>query len=125
RGIALDQSAAALGQLRTAAPGLPVVRADAMRVPARAKSVGRVFISHLYGLLLADERAALLAEAWRVGNEIVILDSGRPAGARADEWQTRTLPDRSTYPIYRRHFDIDTLLTELGGETLFDGHYFV
>jgi hypothetical protein len=96
-----------------------------MALPLRTKAVGRVFISHLYGLLLPHERAALLAEASRVTEEIVILDSGRPTGAEAEEWQTRTLPDGSTYPIYRRHLDVDTLLREVGGEALFDGEYFV
>jgi hypothetical protein len=43
------------------------------------EACGRVFISHLYGLLLPDERAELLNEAFRVGCEIVILDPGRPS----------------------------------------------
>jgi hypothetical protein len=125
RGIAVDQSDSALQQFRTVAPRIPAVRADAMALPIRSKTVGRVFISHLYGLLLPNERASLLAEAWRVGEELVILDSGRPSGAQREEWQTRTLPDGSTYPIYRRHLDVDTLLREVGGQALFDGEYFV
>ena len=124
-GIAVDQSDAALRQLRKAVAGAPAIRADAMRLPLRTKAVGRVFISHLYGLLLPDERAMLVAEASRVGREVVILDSGRPPGAKPEEWQARALPDGSTYPIYRRHLDVATLLHELGGEALFDGDYFV
>jgi ubiquinone/menaquinone biosynthesis C-methylase UbiE len=124
-GIALDQSQAALRLLRTAAPDLPAVRGDAMALPLPARSVGRALIAHLYGLLLPDERAGLLAEARRVADEVVILDSGRPVGARAEEWQSRRLPDGSTYPIFRRHLDADTLVHEVGGEALFDGEYFV
>jgi hypothetical protein len=124
-GIALDQSDGALRHLRTVAPRLPVARGDALHLPVRSKAVGRVFVSHLYGLLLPDERADLLIEAARVSDEIVILDSGRPAGALAEEWQARTLPDGTTYPIYRRHLDLETLLHEVGGEALFDGEYFV
>ena len=125
RGSALDQSDAALRRLRAVAADLPLVRADAMRLPVRDKAVGRVFISHLYGLLLPDERAVLLAEARRAGHEIVILDSGRPPGARVEEWQTRTLPDGTTYPIFRRHLDVETLVREVGGDVLFGGEYFV
>jgi hypothetical protein len=125
RGIALDQSDAAVRRFRAVATNVPVLRADATLLPIASKAVGRVFMSHVYGLLLPEERFSLLTEASRVGREIVVLDSGRPAGAQAEEWQTRTLPDGTTYPIYRRHFDIQTLLRELGGEVLFDGNYFV
>ena len=124
-GIALDQSDGALRQLRSVAPRITVARADALNLPVRSKAVGRMFVSHLYGLLLPDERAQLLTEAARVSDEIVILDSGRPAGALAEEWQARTLPDGTTYPIYRRHLDVETVLNEVGGEALFDGEYFV
>jgi hypothetical protein len=125
RGCALDQSHTVLRNFRKNCPTVPVVRADAMLLPVACKSVGRVFISHVYGLLLPDERAALLAEARRVANEIVILDSGRPPGAQPEQWQTRSLPDQSSYPIFRRHLDIDTLANEIDGEALFDGQFFV
>jgi hypothetical protein len=125
RGVALDQSDAALRQFRTVAPDIPAVRGDAMRLPLRTKAVGRALVSHLYGLLLPDERAALVAEAGRVADEMVIVDSGRPAGVRAEEWQTRVLPDGTSYPIYRRHLDVETLLDEVGGEALFEGLFFV
>lgn len=125
RGVALDQSLAALRSLRAALPSMPVVRADAMRLPLADKAVGRVLLSHLYGLLLPAERAALIREASRVSDEMVILDSGRPPGAQAEHWQTRTLPDGGDYPIFRRHLDVETLFEEVGGEALFDGTYFV
>jgi hypothetical protein len=124
-GFALDQSLAALRRLRVAVPSVALIRADATHVPVSQRVLGRVFISHLYGLLLPDERAALISEASRVGHEIVILDCGRPPGARAEEWQTRTLPDGTEYPIFRRHLDVETLLREVGGDGLFDGQYFV
>ncbi|MGH9079607.1 MAG: class I SAM-dependent methyltransferase [Acidimicrobiales bacterium] len=124
-GLAMDQSMAALRSLRSAALSMALVRADAMRLPVADKALGRVFISHLYGLLLPDERAELVNEASRVGREIVILDCGRPTGANAEEWQSRTLPDGTEYPIFRRHLDIETLISEVGGEALFDGQYFV
>jgi SAM-dependent methyltransferase len=124
-GLALDQSMAALCSLRSVAPDLPLVRADAMHIPFSDKAFGRIFISHLYGLLLPDERAVLIDEASRVGHEIVILDSGHPRGAEAEQWQRRRLADGTEYPIFRRHLDIDTLISEVGGEALYDGQYFI
>jgi hypothetical protein len=125
RGCALDQSDAVLRQFHENCPAVPVLRADAMLLPVAGKSIERVFISHVYGLLLPDEGAALLTEARRVADEIVVLDSGRPPGAQPEQWQTRSLPDETTYPIFRRHLDIDTLVNEIDGEGLFDGQYFV
>jgi hypothetical protein len=124
-GFALDQSLAALLRLRVAVPSVALMRADATHIPVPDKALGRVFISHVYGLLLPDERDVLIREATRIGHEIVILDSGRPSGTRADEWQTRTLPDGTDYPIFRRHLDVETLISEVGGEALFNGQYFV
>ena len=85
----------------------------------------RLFSGHLYGHLEPPERATFLAEARRVADELVILDSGLPAGARSEEWQTRSLADGSTHTVYKRHFDIDVLLAEVDGQPLFGGRYFV
>jgi SAM-dependent methyltransferase len=124
-GCAIDQSEAALRQLGRRRPWLPLLRADSMRLPVVDNSIGRVFISHLYGLLLPDESAELLTEVRRVANEMVILDSGRPPGTEREGWQTRSLPDGTSYPIFRRHLDAETLADEIGGDPLFSGKYFV
>ncbi len=124
-GCAMDQSDAVLRQLGRRLPRVPLLRADAMRLPVADNSIGRVFISHLYGLLLADEAAELLAEVRRVANEMVILDSGRPPGIELEGWQTRSLPDGTNYPIFRRHFDAETLADEISGDPLFSGRFFV
>jgi len=124
-GCAMDQSEAVLRLLGRRLPRLPLLRADAMRLPVADNSIGRVFISHLYGLLLPDESAELLAEVRRVASEMVILDSGRPPGTEREGWQTRSLPDRTSYPIFRRHLDVETLADEIGGDPLFSGKYFV
>ena len=124
-GCAIDQSEAALRELGRRHPQLPLLRADSMRLPVADKSIGRVFISHLYGLLLPDESARLLTEVRRVANEMVILDSGRPPGIDREGWQTRSLPDGTSYPIFRRHLDVETLAGEIGGHPLLSGQYFV
>ena len=124
-GCATDQSEAALRQLGRRLPRLPLLRADALRLPIADNSIGRVFMSHLYGLLLPEESAELLAEVRRVAYEMVILDSGRPPGTEREGWQTRSLPDGTSYPIFRRHLDVETLADEIGGDPLFSGQYFV
>ena len=54
-GCATDQSEAALRELGRRLPRLPLLRADALRLPIADNAIGRVFMSHLYGLLLPDE----------------------------------------------------------------------
>ena len=124
-GLAIDQSQRALRALQVAVPHVPVIRADALRLPLADRSVGRFFAAHLYGLLLADERRDLLVEARRVAREVLILDAGRPEGVEAAEWQERTLNDGRQYQVFRRHFDAETLAAEVGGQVLFHGAFYV
>ena len=125
RVFALDQSEQVLHRLRAEIAGVPVVRADAIAMPLADKSVTRTFAGHLYGHLEADERAAFLAETRRVADELVILDSGLPPGAKAEEWQRRSLADGTTHTVYKRHFDAGALAAEIGGDVLFGGRYYV
>ena len=124
-GFAIDQSENALRRLQAKTGDVPAIRADATALPLRANAVTRLFAGHLYGHLEPPDRATFLAEARRVADELVILDSGLPPGARPDEWQTRSLADGSTFTVYKRHFDIAELLAEVGGEPPFGGRYFV
>jgi hypothetical protein len=124
-GFALDQSDAALERLRTVLAAVPVVCGDAAALPVRAKSVIRLFAGHLYGHLEPTEREAFLTEARRVADELVILDSGRPLGAQAEEWQSRRMDDGSMYTVYKRHLTVEELAREIGGEALFGGRYYV
>jgi SAM-dependent methyltransferase len=124
-GLAIDQSLRALTALRGLVPGVPVVRADAFRLPLADRSMARFFTSHLYGLLLPEERRAFLDEAGRVAGEIVILDAGRPPGVAAEEWQERALPSGERYRVYRRHFDARSLAAEVEGDVLFAGRFYV
>ncbi len=126
KGIALDQSAAALRVLLSRESGVPVIRADALQLPLRDRCVGRVFAAHIYGILAEPGRTALLQEARRVGSQIIVLDSGRPAGVSAEEWQQRTSGlDRRVYRVLRRHFDAHELADEIGGRVLFAGRFYV
>jgi Methyltransferase domain len=125
-GGALDQSEAALRLLLSRLPGVPVIRADALHLPLRARSVDRVFATHIYGILDQPDRHALLSEARRVADELVILDAGRPAGVPAVQWQQRTSGlDQKPYRVLRRHFDAHELANEIGGQVLYAGRFYV
>ncbi len=61
-----------------------------------------------------------------MAGELVILDSGRPAGARAVQWQQRTSGlDQQLYRVLRRHFDAQELADEIGGQVLYAGRFYV
>jgi ubiquinone/menaquinone biosynthesis C-methylase UbiE len=122
----LDSSERMLSLARREAPGATFVRGDAFELPFADDAFERVFTGHFYGHLEEPERLRFLAEARRVASELVVADASlRPAHGTA-EWQQRTVSDGSIWPLYKRFFPPDTLLTELGGgETLFDGSWFV
>jgi hypothetical protein len=50
-----------------------------------------------------------------VANELVIVDSARRPDHEPEEWQERVLNDGSRYEVYKRFFDPDALVQELGG----------
>jgi ubiquinone/menaquinone biosynthesis C-methylase UbiE len=122
----LDWSVRMLSIARRAAPHARYVRGDALELPFGDSSFERVFTGHFYGHLEEPERLRFLAEARRVAPELVIADATlRPDHARA-EWQQRSVSDGSVWPVYKRFFSPDTLLTELGGgQVLLDGEWFV
>jgi ubiquinone/menaquinone biosynthesis C-methylase UbiE len=108
--VALDQSAR---MVETAAARLPhahVLQGDALALPFADSAFDRVFTSHFLHHLPARRRAAFLAEARRVGREIVVVEDVH----RAE-------------PSAHRHFlTADGLLAELrGGRVLHEGRWFV
>ncbi|HSD76574.1 MAG TPA: class I SAM-dependent methyltransferase [Solirubrobacteraceae bacterium] len=124
--IALDQSRRMLAIAAARMPGAAVVRGDAVPLPFPDGAVDRVLTSHFYGHLLPAERARFLAEARRVGGELVVVDSARRDGAGAEEWQERVLNDGSRHRVYKRFFTGAGLAAELGGgEVLHEGRWFV
>jgi hypothetical protein len=125
KGIAIDQSQAALRTLSDRMPAVPVVRADAFHLPVHDRAVRRVFAAHIYGLLDRVSAARLISEARRVADEVLVLDAGCPEGVPREHWQDRTLPDGSRWKIYRRHFQPGDLAGEIGGSVLFGGRFYV
>jgi len=125
RGVALDQSANAVARVARDHEHAVPVRGDAMALPFAAGSFDRALVSHLYGLLLPDEAGVLMDETLRIAPEVLILDAGRPDGVASEEWQDRTLPDGSAHRVFRRHFKASELTSEVGGQAVFAGSFYV
>jgi len=107
-------------------PEVRVVQGDAVPLPFGDGEFERVFTGHFYGHLLAGERERFLEEARRVGGELVVVDSARREGVPAEEHQQRVLNDGSRHTVYKRFFEPDELVAELGGGTvLHAGRWFV
>ncbi len=86
----LDQSEAMLEIARRRIPWAEFVRGDAFRMPFADDSFDRVFASFFYGLLPLEDRGRFLAEARRVGEELILVEptpewvpSGRAEGKNA------------------------------------------
>jgi ubiquinone/menaquinone biosynthesis C-methylase UbiE len=124
--VALDQSEKMLEIARARLPHARAIHADAVPLPFGGGEFDRIFTSHFYGHLLADERAAFLEEARRVAGELVVVDAALREGVAAEGWPERVLDDGTTYRIYKRFFDAKGLAAELGGgRALHEGRWFV
>jgi SAM-dependent methyltransferase len=124
--VGLDQSEDMLDVAHEQAPKATYVRGDGLELPFDDGSFERVFTSHFYGHLEADERRRFLAEARRAAPELVVFDAALHSGHERSEWQERVLNDGSRWSVYKRFFTAGGLLAELGGGTvLHEGKWFV
>jgi demethylmenaquinone methyltransferase/2-methoxy-6-polyprenyl-1,4-benzoquinol methylase len=124
--VALDQSASMVEVAAARMPHARVVQGDAVPLPFADAEFGRVFTSHFYGHLLPDERELFLAEARRVGREVVIADAALRDGVEPEQWQERVLNDGSRHRVYKRFFTGAGLAEELGrAEIVHEGRWFV
>ena len=123
---ALDESERMLAHAAARCPRATFVRADALGLPFEAARFERVFTSHFYGHLRPRERERFLAEARRVGPELVVVDSALRPGVGEEEVQERVLKDASLHRVYKRYFSPERLVAELGGgSVLMSGDWFV
>ncbi len=122
---AIDQSPAMVELTRTRVPHGTVIVGDALDLPFPDSAFDRVVSGHFYGHLGPDERAVFLAEARRVGRELVIIDSARRPAVEAEQWQERVLNDGSRHRIFKRYLTAAQLATEIRGEPTFSGDWFV
>jgi ubiquinone/menaquinone biosynthesis C-methylase UbiE len=123
---ALDQSESMLELAAEKLPNAKFVRADAPDLPFADDSFERVFTSFFYGHLEEPERTVFLREARRVAPELVVVDSALTDDVEPVERQERVLGDGSRWQVYKRFFEPEELVEELGGgRTLFAGRWFV
>ncbi|MFL5940663.1 MAG: class I SAM-dependent methyltransferase [Gaiellaceae bacterium] len=124
--VALDQSASMLEQAAEQAPDATYLQGDALALPFADGAFERVFTGHFYGHLDGEQRERFLREARRVARELVVVDSALRPDVEPEEQQERILDDGSRWEVYKRYFEAAALGRELGGgETLFDGRWFV
>jgi ubiquinone/menaquinone biosynthesis C-methylase UbiE len=113
--VALDQSAEMLAVAAEQAPDATLVQGDALELPFDDDSFDRLFSSYFYCHLVEPDRLRFLAEARRVAAELVIVGSLRRSELPAARWEERILEDGSRWQVYKRFFEPDLLLEELGG----------
>ncbi len=124
--VGLDASGAMVEIARGQVPDAEFVFGDALALPFPDGSFERVFSSYFYCHLLEDERLRFLAEARRVAPEIVVVGSRPGPGDARERWEERILKDGSRWRVFKRVFEADQLLAELGGgRVLHAGRWFV
>lgn len=123
--VGLDQSAAMVALTQARLPRGVALVGDALDLPFANGAFDRVLTGHFYGHLLAGERTASLAEARRVGGELLVVDSALREGVEPEEWQERVLDDGSHHRVYKRYLTGAQLADEIDGQVLLDGTWFV
>jgi ubiquinone/menaquinone biosynthesis C-methylase UbiE len=122
----IDQSAQMLEIAAGRLPEARLVQGDALALPFADASFERVFTAHFYGHLREPERERFLAEARRVGVELVVVDAAHRPDREAEELQQRVLNDGSRFEVFKRYVSGAQLAAELGGgEVLYEGRWFV
>ena len=122
----LDASAAMLAIARERIPGGAVVQGDALDPPFADGAFERVVTGHFYGHLDARERVRFLARARRLAPELLVVDSARRDDVPAERMDPRVLDDGSRHEVFKRWFEPDELVAELGGgDVLHAGRWFV
>jgi demethylmenaquinone methyltransferase/2-methoxy-6-polyprenyl-1,4-benzoquinol methylase len=124
--IGLDQSESMLQVARARLPHISFVRADALVLPFRAAQFDCLVAGHFYGHLGEPARRLFLAEARRVSKSMLLIDAAKREDVPAEEYQERVLNDGSRHVVYKRYFNPENLIAELGtGRPLHAGLWFV
>jgi len=123
--VGLDQSRAMVDLAQSRLPNGLAMVGDALDLPFADKAFDLVLTAHFYGHLPVDERQAFLAEARRIAPELIVIDSALRSGVEPEQWQQRVLNDGSRHEVYKRYLTADQLATEIEGEVLFEGGWFV
>ncbi|WP_336319727.1 class I SAM-dependent methyltransferase [Streptomyces lavendofoliae] len=122
--VALDQSAEMLDLTGARVPRAQRVRALFPPLPFATGGLDRIVTGNFYGLLRPPERAVFLAEARRTARELIVIDLRSDGDLHEEKTEVRIVAG-TTYPIFRRRFTPESLVTELGGELMYCGRYFL
>ena len=124
--VGLDQSARMVEIAAARMPHARVVQGDVPPLPFDDGEFDRVFTSLFFHHLSPDRRAAFVAEARRVGRELVVVEDVRRPDAPAEESREFVLDDGSHHHMHRHSFTAAELVAELGdGQVLHEGRWFV
>jgi ubiquinone/menaquinone biosynthesis C-methylase UbiE len=124
--VGLDASESMLEIARERVPHGEFLVGDALSLPFTDGSFDRLLTGHFYGHLEEPERLRFLAEARRVAEELVVVDSAPHDDVPPRGWQERVLTDGSRWDVFKRYFTGRELAAELGGgQIYFDGDWFV
>jgi ubiquinone/menaquinone biosynthesis C-methylase UbiE len=118
----LDQSEEMLEIARERVPAATFVQGDALDLPFADGEFERLFTSYFYCHLEEPERVRFLSEARRVAGELVVAATQRKGDRPPRRYEERILNDGSSWQVFKRYFEPQELLEELGGgEVLFQG----
>ena len=124
--VALDQSARMVEIAAARLPHARVLQEKAAPLPFGDEAFDRVFTSHFLHHLSLERRIAFIAEARRVGRELVVVEDVHHADLPAEESYERVLGDGSHHGMHRHSFTTAELVAELGdGHVLHEGRWFV
>ena len=123
--VALDQSPSMVAITQQRLRSGVAILGDALRLPFADHAFQRVFTGHFYGHLPDGERAAFLAEAQRVADELIVVDTARRDDRPAEHWEPRQLNDGSRHSVYKRYLTAGQLAREIDGRPMIDGRWFV
>ena len=124
--VALDQSARMVEIAAARMPHARVIQGDVATAAVRRRRVRPGLHQPLLHHLSSDGRAAFIAEARRVGRELVVVEDLRRPDAPAEERREFVLDDGSHHHMHRHSFTAAELIAELGGgQVLHEGRWFV
>ena len=124
--VALDQSARMVEIAAARMPGARVLQGDATRCRSATTSLTASSPAISSTTSRRNQRTAFIADARRVGRELVVVEDLRRADAPAEEWEERAPDDASGQRLHRHSFTAAELVGELGaGRVLHEGRWFV
>ena len=124
--VAIDQSARMVEIAAARMPHARVLQGEVPPLPFDDGEFDRVFTSLFFHHFSSEGRAAFVAEARRVGRELVIVEDVRRPDAPVEQSREFVLSDGSHHHMHRHAFTAAELIAELGaGHVLHEGQWFV